>query len=637
MSKESDSKPHHHAELPKKSDLSDFGRIDRRWIFICLLSIAVGLAGAIIAVALLNLINLFTNLFYFGSFSLHPSPSISEHNLGIFAVLVPVVGGLIIGFMARYGSERIRGHGIPEALEAILIGRSKMHPKVTILKPLSSAISIGSGGPFGAEGPIIMTGGSFASVFAQFMKLSSMERKVLLVAGAAAGMTAVFNTPISAVLLSVELLLFEWRPRSLIPVGIAAFTSAMLRGLLIGTAPLFPIPATPVPDIPISLSAILIGGSAGLVSIALTKAVYVSEDIFHRLPIHWMWWPAIGGLIVGIGGLFAPQALGVGYDIIRLLLSNQIAISLIIVLVIVKAVIWALSLGSGTSGGVLAPLLIIGGCMGMLLGHLLPFGTPPLWVLVSMGAIIGGTMRAPLTGVIFSFELTQDINALLPLLIGALTAEAITISFLKRSILTEKIARRGVHISREYSVDILELVRVREVMHNEPPNTVTADSPMSKLIALYYATATKSPNRVFGYPVVDAIGSLQGFITPRHIESFIQKNLNGDTRVLEVLPSSYSIVFPDDPLKVAADRMIETDLDSLPVVDPKDPQKVLGIISQEDFFRARILWAKEEKNRERELTLSTIALKGITTANRIRNLSRSVLPPQSNGKNGKAK
>src|SRR5690606_12779373 len=239
--------------------------------------------------------------------------------------LVPVVGGLIIGLMARFGSDRIRGHGIPEAIESILIHGSRVQPKVAVLKPVSSAISIGSGGPFGAEGPIIMTGGAIGSVIAQFFHLTSAERKTLLVSGAAAGMSATFAAPVASALLAVELLLFEWKPRSFVPVALAAATAAGVRQFVIGPGPLFPVPVHPATvGAQALLGCVLAGILAGGLSALLTSAVYAAEDGFARLPIHWMWWPALGGAVVGLGGLLFPQALGVGYETIGALLQGEV-------------------------------------------------------------------------------------------------------------------------------------------------------------------------------------------------------------------------------------------------------------------------------------------------------------------------
>ncbi|HEX4150365.1 MAG TPA: chloride channel protein, partial [Pirellulales bacterium] len=358
---------------------------DLRLVWLSALAIPVGGLCALVALLLQRLIALFTNIFYYQSFSI-PEHLISpaENQLGLWAILVPVLGGLIIGLMARYGSERIRGHGIPEALEAILIGQSRMSPKVAVLKPLSSAISIGSGGPFGAEGPIIMTGGACGSIIAQIFQMTSVERKTLLVAGAAGGMAATFGTPIAAVLLAVELLLFEWKPRSFVPVALASATASVLRPFLdLGSAPLFEVPLhLHAPGLSSMPSAVIVGLSAGVVSLILTRAVYAAEDAFHRLPMHWMWWPTLGGLAVGIGGYFQPRALGVGYDIIEQLLQGHYVPRELLALLIAKALIWAIALGSGTSGGVLAPLLIMGGILGALESPLLPGGDPRMWPLV---------------------------------------------------------------------------------------------------------------------------------------------------------------------------------------------------------------------------------------------------------------
>ena len=398
-------------------------------------------------------------------------------------ILVPVVGALIIGVMARYGSERIRGHGIPEAIEAILINGSRVEPKVALLKPLSSAISIGSGGPFGAEGPIIMTGGAVGSLIAQFLHLTSAERKTLLVAGAAAGMSATFAAPMAAVLLAVELLLFEWKPRSLIPVALASATAAAVRRYIIGLGPLFPVPAHPVFIGPRGLIGCVIAGLlAGALSALLTQAVYASEDAFPHLRLHWMWWPAIGGLVIGVGGWMFPQALGVGYDVIGDLLQGEVAGRVIVGILIVKSIIWSVSLGSGTSGGVLAPLLMMGGALGGVESWFLPAEGVGFWPLVSMGAILGGTMRSPLTGVVFALELTHDINMMLPLLVAVTIAHGFTVLLLRRSILTEKIARRGYHLSREYSTDPLEILFVREVMRTSIA-ALPADAPFDQSTA----------------------------------------------------------------------------------------------------------------------------------------------------------
>ena len=536
-----------------------------RVVPVALLAIAIGVVSAVVARALLTLIDVFTNLFFFQRLSTaHVSPA--DHTLGAVAVLVPVAGALIIGLMARYGSERIRGHGIPEAIEAILINGSRVEPKVALLKPLSSAISIGSGGPFGAEGPIIMTGGAIGSLVAQFFHLTSAERKTLLVAGAAAGMSATFAAPVASVLLAVELLLFEWKPRSLVPVALASATAAAARRYLLGLGPIFPVTPHPAfigPDA--LLGCIAAGLLAGALSALLTRAVYAAEDAFTRLPMHWMWWPALGGLAIGLGGLFFPRALGVGYETIGDLLQGDVAGRTILGILIVKALIWSVSLGSGTSGGVLAPLLMLGGALGGVEAWWLPDRGVGFWPLVSMGAILGGTMRAPLTGVIFALELTRDVNMLLPLLVATSVAHAFTVLTLKRSILTEKIARRGYHLSREYATDPLEILFVREVMRANVAALPT-DLPMPRVRESLRVDPAIGPQRL--YPVVDAAGQLQGVVTRFTLSQWLERVASGGSADLgEMLLKSPAVAYPDEPLRVVVHRMALSGLTRFPVID----------------------------------------------------------------------
>ena len=433
-----------------------------RVLLISAIAVVVGTAGVFSGVVLLGLIRLFTNLSYFGSFSTVVRP-FAQSPLGLLRVFIPVLGALIVGLMARSGTDKIRGHGIPEAIEAILLGRSRLDLKVTILKPLSSAIAIGTGGPFGAEGPIIMTGGAVGSLIAQMLPMSDTERKTLLVAGAAAGMTTVFGTPIAAILLAVELLLFEWSPRSFIPVATAAIIAEVERTWLGLPLPLFPFHGGMAISFLGLGSWIFVGLLAGLLSGVLTQLVYACEDGFLKLPIHWMWWPLLGGLVVGIGGLADPRALGVGYDNIAHMLAGNVLPTSAILLLVVKAVIWAVALGSGTSGGVLAPLLIIGGALGAALAELLPHASR-IWALTAMCATMGGTMRAPLTATFFAVEVTGNTHVLLPLIAACVTAHAVTVLLMRRSILTEKVARRGHHLTREYRVDPFALMQVKDVM-----------------------------------------------------------------------------------------------------------------------------------------------------------------------------
>jgi chloride channel protein, CIC family len=458
----------------RPSALRDF-TVDRRTWLLSVVAAVIGAGGAALAVLLLHAIALATNIFYYHRISLAmvgPAGSTEPHWL---MLLVPIVGGLIVGLMAYYGSDKIRGHGIPEAIEAILLRGARVQPKVAVLKPISAAIAIGSGGPFGAEGPIIMTGGAFGSLVAQWLKLSDAERTTLLVSGAAAGMSATFAAPIAAILISVELLLFEWRPRSLVPVAVSSVVAGALRIWWLGAGPIFPVDLHSGVDLRQSLLiAIPLGILVGLAAAGLSRLMYGLEDAFEhwssRLRIHWMWWPAIGGIGIGVGGFFFPRGLGVGYDNIAELLRGNAALSLLIGIILAKSLMWAFALSSGTSGGVLAPLLMIGAALGESAARLahLPGDTQALLALMGMGAMLAGALGVPLTAVLFSIELTHALPALLPLVLACTASYLVTALVMPRSILTEKLARRGYHLSREYGVDPLETVTVAEVMTEYP-------------------------------------------------------------------------------------------------------------------------------------------------------------------------
>ncbi len=569
---------------------------------ISLMAIVIGLIASYVAWFLLKLIGLFTNLFYYQRINTALSSPAGNH-LGVFAIAVPVIGSLIVGLMARYGSERIRGHGIPEAIESILMNGSRVHPRLAFLKPLSAAISIGSGGPFGAEGPIIMTGGAFGSMIAQFFHLTSAERKTLLVAGAAAGMSATFAAPLSAVLLAVELLLFEWKPRSAIPVALASATAGIARRYLLGLGPLFPVPSHPAFIGPEGLlGCIIVGIAAGALSALLTLGVYAAEDSFQKLPIHWMWWPAIGGLFVGIGGLIFPQALGVGYDTIGLLLKGNAAIHFLLGVLLVKSAIWMISLGSGTSGGVLAPLLMMGAALGGVAGMFLPHFGQGFWPLVGMGAILGGTMRSPFTGIVFAIELTHDFNMLLPLLVASFLAHTFTVLALKRSILTEKISRRGYHLSREYAIDPLEILFVREVMRT---NVVALPANTSLDQARELIRPTQKEHGQHLFPIVEQDNQLIGVVSRNHLlKLFEEAPSKASTTLLREIVSEFPVVArTDEPLRIVVYRMVETGLTRFPVVDPDNEKRLLGMVSLQDLLHARSRNLEEERARERVLRL----------------------------------
>lgn len=577
-----------HKLTPRR--LADFSA-DPRTLILAAMAVVIGTLGAGVAWLLVRLISLITNLVWFGQIA-DTGMTMAHAARTPWMVAAPALGGLVIGLMARYGSPKIRGHGIPEAIETILSGNSRIGPKVAILKPISAAISIGTGGPFGAEGPIIMTGGAIGSLFAQFFKLSAAERKALLVAGAAAGMTAIFGTPIAAVLLAVELLLFEWKPRSFIPVSVAAIVAIAWRPLLFGPTPLFAFAGAGALPWWGFLAAALLGILAGLLSGLLTLALYRIEDAFDLLPIHWMWWPALGGAFVGLGGLVEPRALGVGYDVIADLLDNRMALTAVLLVLLVKAAIWLVSLSSGTSGGVLAPLLIMGGALGAVAGLALP-GNPGFWALVGMSAMLGGTMRAPLTGAIFAVELTGTLHGLPSLLCGTVCAYAVTVLLLKRSILTEKIARRGQHITREYAIDPFELTRAAEIMVTDVA-TLPAAMPIGEAIAFFRSAEA----RHLGYPILDAEKRLVGVATRADALGWEIGDDGDETLGDRLSDADTPVAYPKDVAGYVVDLMIAEDAGLIPVVDP-ETRELRGIITRKDLLTIRRANAVQEHDRAR--------------------------------------
>ncbi|MDF2638561.1 MAG: chloride channel protein [Novosphingobium lindaniclasticum] len=562
---------------------------DRRMLLLAAAALVVGTGGAVGAWVLLKSIAIATNLFWFGRLSADPA-AITDNALGIWLVAIPVIGSLIVGLMARFGSDKIRGHGIPEAIEAILFGESRLSLKVALLKPLSSAISIGSGGPFGAEGPIIMTGGAIGSLFAQSFHLSAAERKTLLVAGAAAGMTAIFGTPMAAILLAIEVLLFEWKPRSFVPVVLAVLVSFLWRPLLIEAGPLFPV------HHPLGLSPLLVALALGLgvltgaQAAVLSSLLYKIEDLFGRLPLHWMWWPALGGLVVGLGGLIDAHVLGAGYDSIRGLLDGSLATRVAVALLLVKATVWLVALGSGTSGGVLAPLLLLGGALGFLLGQFLP-GGGALWALAGMAGILSGAMRAPLTAALFAVELTGDF-AMLPLTLAASAgAYAISVLVMRRSILTEKIARRGRHVLQEYTVDPLDFLQADQVM-TPAPETLPDDMTVAEALAFFDAE-----DRHRSYPVVDGEGRLTGLLSRSDILRWRLDGAPVAASLAEALSdASQPSGTPSDPLARIADLMVESGSGRVPIVDA-ETRRVVGILTRHDMLKVRHLHRTLERER----------------------------------------
>jgi CIC family chloride channel protein len=578
--------------------LRDF-TADRRLLVLSAMAVVTGTCGAGAAWVLLKLIALVTNFCYFHTLSAATS-YLSHARLGPSSILIPIIGGILVGLMARYGSEKIRGHGIPEALEAILIGQSRIEPKVAALKPLSSAIAIGTGGPFGAEGPIIMTGGALGSLFAQFFHLSAAERKTLLVAGAAAGMTGIFGTPVAAVLLAIEVMLFEWKPRSFVPVVVSAVIALAWRPWLVGPWPLFPhhgIP--PMPWWGLAACA-AVGIIAGLQSAITTSGLYWFEDLFEKLPMHWMWWPALAGVVVGVGGLIDPAALGVGYDNIGALINGTVLIHAAIALLVVKAVIWVVALASGTSGGTLAPLLMMGGAVGVLEAHFLPFGDAGFWSLLAMAAVLGGTLRCPLTATVFAIELTGDLHVMPAVLVACVASFAVTVLLMKRSILTERLARRGRHLSYEYTVDPFEVMQVSEIM-THPVHTLPASMTTEDVLSFY--DTENGVKRHKSYPVVDDAGRVIGMVSRSDVLRWSREGWPEGQRLADRRDVGEAFVgYTDEMVGHLADRMAAADVGRVPIVD-RATGKLAGLLARRDLLRVRANAAKLERERSSPLTI----------------------------------
>ncbi|MEX0793729.1 MAG: chloride channel protein [Pirellulaceae bacterium] len=559
--------------------------VSARTLQICGLAMLLGVIAALVAQALVALISVVTNIAFFARFSLEEAiPADAVPSLGLWVVAIPVIGGLLVGFMARYGSKAIRGHGIPEAMEQVLTNESRIPARITFLKPISSAIAIGTGGPFGAEGPIIATGGALGSVIGQLIHSSSTERKILLAAGAAAGMAATFGSPVSAVLLAIELLLFEFRPRSIIPVALAASVAAGMRMAFEGYEPIFPMTDLQQPTGAALGVYILLGGFMGLVAVVVTRIVYAIEDGFEKLPIHWMWWPAIGGVAVGIVGYFAPDTLGVGYYNISNLLSDQLTVSAIVFLCGMKFISWSIALGSGTSGGTLAPLFTIGSGIGALIGILVIAVAPGLGVdvriaaLVGMAAIFAGASRAMLASVVFAFETTLQPFGLLPLLGGCAASYLVSIACMRNSIMTEKIARRGVRTPEDYEADILDQVSVKGVMSKEVVR-LSADDRIGDVRAWLASDDIGTTHH--GFPVIDEHQTLVGVVTRQEL---LSPQVAEEDLVSQVVRRPPKFIYDDCTVRQAAEHLSNHAIGRLPVVARNSPHQVVGMITRSDVL-----------------------------------------------------
>jgi H+/Cl- antiporter ClcA len=560
-----------------------FTQNKKRLITIAGMSVAIAVAISFIAKFLVHLIYFITNLSFYGNLSVdHVTPV--DNPLGLWVIVIPALGGVIVGLMALYGSKAIRGHGIPEAMEQILTNQSKIKPTITYLKPISSAIAIGTGGPFGAEGPIIATGGALGSTLGQIARISHNERKILLAAGATAGMAAIFGTPIAGIFLAIELLLFEFSPRSMIPVALACITGAAGHHFLFEAGPVFPVGhliATPSNTALFVYS--ILGIVMGFISVFTTKIVYYIEDSFEKLPVHWMWFPAIGGIIVGIVGYFAPRTLGVGYENITDVLSGDLSLKVIWSLCILKFISWAIALGSGTSGGTLAPLFTIGGAAGVLLASAILYFFPhsgitlSLAALVAMAAMFAGASRALLTSIIFALEATGQSNALLPLLAGCIGSYVVSFFLMENTIMTEKITRRGVKTPDSYEPDILETVSVSQVM--EEDGVVLDEENTIGEVRQWLEKETEYNSNYF--IIVNKENEFRGIISSSNLFS---DHHHPEKPVGALIKRNSVSVGDANSLRTAVEIMSRENIDLLPVTSIDN--NIIGILSYKNILSA---------------------------------------------------
>jgi len=563
----------------------EYAAVDRRVVVIACIAMAVGAGAALLANVLTRLIGLITNIAYYGRVSISFAAPSTER-LGAWSILIPIAGAFIVGLMARFGAAAIRGHGIPEVMERVLYARSRIAPRIMFLKPISAAIAIGTGGPFGAEGPIIATGGALGSIIGQYVRVTADERKTLLAAGAAAGMAATFGSPVSAVLLAVELLLFEYRPRSVIPVALASAVASGVRAVFVGVDPAFTVPSLAQPNLEALSAYTVIGILIGVVSVGVTRFVYWIEDVYEELPIHWMWWPILGAVVVGVIGYFEPRTLGVGYSNIDAILSGNIVGRTLVVLVVLKFLSWAIYLGSGTSGGTLAPLFTIGGGLGAALGSLGVAFVPSLGVdahiaaLVGMAAIFAGASHALLASVVFAFETTRQPLGLLPLLAGCSAAYLVSLLMMRSSIMTEKLARRGARVRTEYAADYLSQVLVRDGLSREVVSLRGGDRLAE--VRRWLASGGRGASHQ-GFPVIDEKGELCGVLTRRDL---LDANRDGTETIGSLVKRGAVVVYEDNTMREAADHMVRAGVGRLPVVTRDAPRVVVGIVSRSDLLSA---------------------------------------------------
>src|SRR5580693_3452769 len=567
-------------------------------IKVCGCALVVGLVAGLVAEALLQLIYFFTNLFFYGKLSFAVT-SPAHHHLGLWVILIPAIGGLLVGIMIHYWEPTLKGHGIPEAMESVLFGHSRMRIRVAILKPLATAFAIGTGGPFGAEGPIIQTGGALGSLLGQALGLTPYYRRVLLACGAAAGMAATFTAPLAGVLVAIELLLFELRARSFIPVALAAAVATGVRIHFAGWAPLFPTPAFKLTGMKELWLFALLGLFMGVVGIAMIRSLSWLEDFFDGLPIKRaaIWSPAIGAFLLGIIGYFFPRVFGTSYDTIRDMLNDRIAAGHLVGISIAKFGALVISLGSGTTGGVFAPSLVVGGGLGATFAigmqHFFPsvVSDPAFYALVAMAAIFGGIARAPFTSIVFLFELSRNPNALLPLIVCVMISDGVVRLFSRDSIMTGKLVKRGLIVLQDYSVPELMRARVEQVMQKQF-SVIQAEDELRTVLETFV------PGDMALIPVVDKEGALVGIVEPHDLLRTETPDHHFTMR--ELARQDFVLAYAGELVDLIQRDMMLKNTENVVVVESNGLRKPIGVARANDILQLR-RWLMEEETLERRI------------------------------------
>jgi CIC family chloride channel protein len=591
-------------QLPPWDETGGGGLPLRRLALLSVLAGGLGALVGVVAYFLFRLIGLITNLSFYGRWSFEEVTPTTEH-LGLWVILIPAIGGVVVGLLAHFGSHKIRGHGIDAVIEAVLYRRSKVDPEIAILKPTSSAVVIGTGGPFGVEGPIIQTGGAVGSIIGQALHLTASERKTLLAAGAAAGLAATFSTPIAAVILAIELILFEYKPRSFIPLVVATTLATTVRFLLLGRAPMVALGATEFGFVRELPWYVVLGVIAGFAAVGFVRALEWWEDTFERLS-HWgindLLWPALGGVGLGLIGYFVPRTLGSGYGTIADLLNGRLAVTAVVAILVFKPLATLIALGSRTSGGTLAPMFMTGAAVGGLFAFgvnaLFPGAalSPGACAILAMAAFFGAAARAPFAFIIFAFEMTRSYDAVLPLMLVVVVAHGVGLRFMQHSVMTLSLARKGLPVNQEYEADVFQRVTVGLVM-DEDAMTVPAHETVAELSARI-AKGEPGLLRHPAFPLLDRHQNLVGIVTRGDLVRAFEKDRSGRMTVLEAGARDPAVAYPDESVDEALNRMLRRGCGRLPVVSREEPRRVVGYLGRAAVLNARLQRAEEEHLRE---------------------------------------